>query len=89
VPIRAGSDDPIETLDPLAGLVRGRSDRAGFGTPDTAPERSRISAGTALAAMSDRAAGRTRVSEDPLGLAPDQIDRLELLGTQPSPFNVS
>ena len=92
VPILAGSDYPIETLDPLAGLarlVRGRSDRAGFGTPDTAPERSRISTGTALAAMSDRAAGRTRVSEDPLGLAPDQIDRLELLGTQPSPFSVS
>jgi hypothetical protein len=92
VPILAGSDYPIETLDPLAGLarlVRGRSDRAGFGTPDTAPERSRVSTGTALAAMSDRAAGRTRVSEDPLGLAPDQLDRLELLGTQPSPFNVS
>jgi hypothetical protein len=92
VPILAGSDYPIETLDPLAGLarlIRGRSDRAGFGTVDTAPERSRISTGTALAAMSDRAAGRTRVSEDPLGLAPDQIDRLELLGTRPSPFNVS
>jgi len=92
VEILAGSDYPIETLDPLAGLarlVRGRSDRAGFGTADTAPERSRISAGTALAAMSDPAAGVTRLSADPLSLAPDQIDGLEPLGTKPSPFNVS
>jgi predicted amidohydrolase YtcJ len=92
VAIVAGSDYPIETLDPLAGLARliqGRSDRAGFGTPDTAPERSRISPATALAAMSDAAAGVTRLSDDPLGLAPDQLDRVLLLGTEPSPFGIS
>jgi predicted amidohydrolase YtcJ len=87
--ILAGSDYPIETLDPLAGLarlVRGRSDRDGFATPDTAPARSRLSPAAALAAMSDAASGTTRLSADPLSLAPDQIDMLTVLGTQPSPF---
>ena len=87
--ILAGSDYPIETLDPLAGLarlVRGRSDRDGFATPDTAPARSRLSPAAALAAMCDAASGTTRLSADPLSLAPDQIDMLTVLGTQPSPF---
>jgi predicted amidohydrolase YtcJ len=90
--ILAGSDYPIETLDPLAGLarlVRGRSDREGFGTPDTAPARSRLSPAAALATMRDAASGVTRLSADPLSLAPDQIDLLTVLGTQPSPFGIS
>ncbi len=73
--ILAGSDYPIETLDPLAGLarlVRGRSDRDGFATPDTAPARSRLSAAAAFAAMCDAASGTTRLSADPLSLAPDR-----------------
>lgn len=92
VPILAGSDYPIETLDPLAGLarlIRGRSDRDGFATADTAPARSRLTPEAALAAMTDAAAGQTRLSGDPLSLAPDQMDRLGLLGTQPSPFEIS
>jgi predicted amidohydrolase YtcJ len=92
VPILAGSDYPIETLDPLAGLarlIRGRSDRDGFATPDTAPPRSRLTPAAALAAMTDAAAGETTLSGDPLSLAPDQMDRLGLLGTQPSPFVIS
>ncbi|MGH3406938.1 MAG: amidohydrolase family protein [Streptosporangiaceae bacterium] len=109
VAILAGSDYPIETLDPLAGLarlVRGRSDRDGFATPNTAPARSRLSLAAALAAMTassrggdppsppappaggkaDAASGMTRLSADPLSLAPDQIDLLTVLGTKPSPF---
>ena len=38
VPLLAGTDYPIEIIDPLAGLsrlVRGRSDRAGYGTEAT------------------------------------------------------
>jgi predicted amidohydrolase YtcJ len=92
VAILAGSDYPIETLDPLAGLarlVRGRSDRDGFGTPDTAPARSRLSPAATVAALSDAASGVTRLSHDPLSLAPDQIDLLTVLGTQPSPFGIS
>jgi predicted amidohydrolase YtcJ len=92
VAILAGSDYTIETLDPLAGLarlVRGRSDRDGFGTPDTAPARSRLSPAATVAALSDAASGVTRLSHDPLSLAPDQIDLLTVLGTQPSPFGIS
>ena len=92
VAILAGSDYPIETLDPLAGLarlVRGRSDRDGFGTPDTAPARSRLSPAAALAAMSDAASGVTRLSArsaEP-GPGPDRL--AQVLGTQPSPFGIS
>ena len=92
VRIVAGSDYPIETLDPLAGLarlVRGRSDREGFGTPGTAPPRSRLSPLTALALMTDGEAGQTRLSGDPLSLAPEQIDLLTVLATAPSPFRIS
>lgn len=91
VTILAGSDYPIETLDPMVGLARlarGRCDRPGFGTTATAPERSRLGLAAALVLMSDAASGVTRLSADPLSLAPDQIDMLTVLGTTPSPFSV-
>jgi predicted amidohydrolase YtcJ len=89
VPVVAGSDYPIETLDPLAGLARlvsGRSERDGLGSAETAPPRSRLDPATALAAMTDAAAGTTLLSADPLALPPGDIDRVTVLGTEPVPF---
>jgi predicted amidohydrolase YtcJ len=89
VPVLAGSDYPVETLDPLVGLarlVRGRSDRAGFGAPDTAPRRSRLAPATALALMSDPTAGRTLLSADPRAVPPARLDELMVTGTEPAPF---
>jgi hypothetical protein len=39
--------------------------------------------------MTDGEAGATRLTNDPLGLAPDQIDFLAVLATAPSPFGIS
>jgi hypothetical protein len=89
VAIVAGSDYPVETLDPLAGLarlIRGRSDRPGFGSPATAPPRSRLDPGTAFAAMTDPAAGRTLLSADPRAVSASEIDQVTVLGTEPMPF---
>jgi predicted amidohydrolase YtcJ len=89
VDVVAGSDYPVETLDPLAGLarlIRGRSDRAGFGSPATAPPRSRLEAGTAFAMMSDAAAGRTLLSADPRTAPAEEIDQISVLGAEPSAF---
>lgn len=89
VPVIAGSDYPIETLDPLAGLARlvsGRSERDGLGPTATAPPRSRLGTATAIAAMTDPAAGKTLLSADPLLLPAGEIDQITVLGTEPAPF---
>ena len=88
-PLLAGSDYPIEVLDPLPGLARlvaGRSDRDGFRTTATAPGHSRLSAAQALQIMSDQASGRTLLSADPRTTAPGSIDQIQVLGTAPVPF---
>jgi predicted amidohydrolase YtcJ len=85
----AGSDYPIEVLDPLIGLARltaGRSRRAGSATADSAAPQSRLPVAAALALMSDPAAGTTLVTADPYRLGADQIDTIEVAGTRPSPF---
>lgn len=85
----AGSDYPIEVLDPLpslARLVSGRSRRTGFGTEQAAPDRARLPAGAAFAAMTDAGAGQTLLTADPRTLPAEQIDTVEVLGTQPVPF---
>jgi hypothetical protein len=85
----AGSDFPIEVMEPLVGLARlvsGRSGRAGFGTAAAAPPGSRLDAATALRLSSDPAAGETWLSADPLAVPAAQIDRIEVLGTAPVPF---
>ena len=89
VPMVAGSDYPVETLDPLAGLarlIRGRSDRPGFGSPATAPPRSWLDPGTAFAAMTDPAAGQTMLTADPRAVSAEAIDRITVLGAEPARF---
>jgi predicted amidohydrolase YtcJ len=88
-PLLAGSDYPIEVLDPLPGLARlvaGRSDRDGFRTTATAPGHSRLTAAQALQIMSDQASGRTTLSADPRTTAAGNLDQIQVLGTAPVPF---
>lgn len=85
----AGSDYPIEVIEPLTGLARlvcGRSQRPGCQTPASAPPGSRLSVVTALSLMSDPSAGHTLLSADPRAVPPAQIDLIEVRGTQPRPF---
>jgi predicted amidohydrolase YtcJ len=89
VPMLAGTDFPIEVLDPLVGLARlvsGQSGRPGFGSAEPAPPHSRLPAGLAFALLSDREAGHTVLSADPCGVPAAQIDQIEVLGTEPLPF---
>ncbi len=89
VAMLAGTDYPIEVLEPLpslARLVSGESGRPGFATGDAAPEQARLAAHTAFALMTDPAAGRTLLTADPRLVPPAEIDQIEVLGTQPTPF---
>jgi predicted amidohydrolase YtcJ len=85
----AGTDFPIEVIEPLVGLARlvtGRSKRPGFGTAAAAPVYSRLPTGTALAISTDRAAGTTFLSADPAAADPAELDTIEVLGSEPAPF---
>ncbi|MEP7022703.1 MAG: amidohydrolase family protein [Actinomycetota bacterium] len=85
----AGSDFPIETLDPLAGLARlvnGRSTRGGAATPEAAPVQSRLAPELAFKIMTDPGAGRTLLSADPRTVAAVELDQIEVRGTAPLPF---
>jgi predicted amidohydrolase YtcJ len=89
VTVVAGSDFPVEALEPLAGLarlIRGRSDRGGFASAGTAPPHSRLSAAAALAIMTDEASGLTMLTADPRRVTPDGIDQIRVTGTAPMPF---
>jgi predicted amidohydrolase YtcJ len=89
VPLLAGTDYPIEVLEPLVGLARlvsGRSVRGGFGTSRAAPPHSRLPAALAFGLLSDPAAGTTLLSADPRAVQPAAIDRIEVRGTAPAPF---
>src|SRR5579875_82503 len=77
----AGTDYPIEVLEPLAGLARlvtGRSRRPGFQTAGIAPEGSRLGAGEAFGLLTDPAAGETLLSADPRTVPPDDLDQIEV-----------
>jgi predicted amidohydrolase YtcJ len=85
----AGTDYPIEALEPLAGLARlvsGRSDRDGFRTDETAPEHSRLAPAAAFGVMSDGGAGRTLLSADPRTVPVAEIDQIIVRGAVPKPF---
>ncbi len=89
VAMLAGTDYPIEVLEPLpslARLVRGESRRPGFVTTSSAPAQARLPAHIAFALMTDPAAGQTLLSADPRAVPADAIDDIEVLGTRPAPF---
>ena len=85
----AGTDYPIEVIEPLvslARLVNGRSGRPGYETDGTAPAHSRLAVELALAISTDRGAGSTFLSADPSDASAEDLDRIEVLGTEPAPF---
>jgi predicted amidohydrolase YtcJ len=87
----AGSDYPIEVLEPLVGLARlvtGRSLRPGFEPSPPGmlgPAQARLAADVAFDLMTDQDAGRTLLTADPR-LAARDIDAIEVTGTEPAPF---
>jgi predicted amidohydrolase YtcJ len=86
----AGTDYPIEVLEPLVGLARlvsGRSARPGFAAGRTAPPQSRLPAATAFGLLSDPAAGTTLLTADPRAVPAAAIDQIDVLGTAPAPFS--
>jgi predicted amidohydrolase YtcJ len=85
----AGTDYPIEVLDPLPGLARlvnGRSERDGFRTQHTAPPHSRLAPEAAFGVMSDERAGHTLLTADPRAVPAAELDRIQVVGTAPAPF---
>ena len=85
----AGSDYPIEIIEPLVGLARlvgGHSERAGFCTAERAPANSRLDLATAFGLLTDQAAGDTLLTADPRLADGDDVDRIEVRGTAPRPF---
>jgi predicted amidohydrolase YtcJ len=85
----AGSDYPIEILEPLVGLARlvnGRSERAGFQTSSCAPAGSRFHSSTAFDLVSDVSAGETKLSADPRVISSTEIDHVRVQGTMPRTF---
>jgi Amidohydrolase family len=90
VPMLAGTDYPIEVLEPLVGLARltaGRSRRAGFAGAEAALPQALLPAAAAFEAMSDPAAGQTLLTADPRRVVPEDLDQIEVLGTAPAPFS--
>jgi predicted amidohydrolase YtcJ len=88
VALLAGTDYPIEVMDPLTGLARlvnGQSGRPGF-TSGRAPAQARLTAATAFALMSDPAAGETLLSADPRAVPATELDTIAVLGTLPTSF---
>jgi predicted amidohydrolase YtcJ len=85
----AGTDFPIEVLEPLPSLARlvlGHSQRPGFTTPGRAPETSRLPVAAAFGLLTDAAAGQTLLSADPREIPAEAIDQVEVAGTRPEPF---
>jgi predicted amidohydrolase YtcJ len=88
--VLAGTDFPIEVIEPLVSLARlvtGRSDRPGFETAGTAPPRSRLPVELAAELCTDRAAGQSALSADPRRVPAGELDRIEIRGTKPAPFS--
>jgi predicted amidohydrolase YtcJ len=85
----AGTDYPIEILEPLpslARLVAGQSRRPGLPAGPAAPQRARLPLASAFPLMTDESAGHTILSADPRTAGPDELDQIEVLGTSPVPF---
>jgi predicted amidohydrolase YtcJ len=85
----AGTDYPIEAIEPLVSLARlvlGRSGRAGFVTAERAPEGSRLDLATAFGLMTDATAGQTLLSADPRTVPAGDLDEVQVAGTAPVSF---
>ena len=76
VPVIAGSDFPIETLNPMVGLQR-----LVAGVPGLSPG---LPLDTALGLMTDEQSGTTTLAADPAALSPEQLATVEILGTEPA-----
>ena len=90
VRLLAGTDYPIEVLEPLVGLARlvsGRSRRQGFAAAGSAPPHSRLDCALAFGLLSDASAGTTLLSADPRAIPAPEIDQIEVLGTAPAAFS--
>ncbi len=88
VQLLAGTDFPIEVIEPLVGIARlvtGRSARPGFGTEQSTPERSRLPVDAVLAMYTDATAGQATLSADPRRPSAN-LDEIDVISTQPSPF---
>ncbi len=86
----AGSDFPIEVIEPLVGLARlvnGRSDRPGFADGGTAAAQSRLPVRFAVELCTDQAAGQTFLSAGPVRVPAADLDLIEVRGTEPAPFS--
>lgn len=71
----------------LARMVNGRSDRPGFSDSNTAPRQSRMPVRLAVELCTDEAAGRTFLSADPMTTAAEDVDQIDVLGTEPVPVS--
>ena len=90
VRLLAGSDFPIEVIEPLVGLARlvnGRSDRPGFADAGTAAAQSRLPVRLAVELCTDQAAGQTFLSAGPVRVPAADLDLIEVRGTEPAPFS--
>ncbi len=90
VRLLAGSDFPIEVIEPLVGLARlvnGRSDRPAFADARTAAAQSRLPVRLAVELCTDQAAGQTFLSAGPVGVPTADLDLIEVRGTEPAPFS--
>jgi len=81
VRVVAGSDFPIERLDPLAGLQQLATGDALDGTRVGAPT---LSVQRALAVMTDAAAGTVVLSDDPSRVAEDELASIEVVEARPA-----
>ena len=76
VRVVAGSDFPIEPLDPLGGLQQ-LTTGGGVGAPTLPVAR-------ALALMADASAGTVVLSDDPLRVAEDELASIEVVEARPA-----
>jgi predicted amidohydrolase YtcJ len=81
VRVVAGSDFPVESLSPLVGLQRLVTGDHEDGRRADAPT---LSLDRALALMTDQTAGTVLLSDDPLGVAEDELAAIEVVEVRPS-----
>ena len=81
VRVLSGSDHPVEPLAPLVGLRRLVTGQTDEGRATPAPT---LPLTVALALMTDAAAGTVVLSEDPHGVAEDELTSIQVEAVRPS-----